>query len=111
MTTFTVIDSNSGEMIETGVTATEAAHIVLTDDSQEYELRPSEDGEGFDLWSRQQVANKGWTRTRFFSLADTEDQAWAEIASEVIYAGLRGPEVMTDEAYTEMLAQLAEDEE
>lgn len=116
-TTYTTIDRSSGEMISTGLTAERAADEILTDDGRDYELRAAEDGEGFDLWSRQQVANRGWTKTRFFSLADSEDAAWAEIAQEVVdthdaYApGSHGPEVMTDAQYAEMLAQLAEDGE
>jgi hypothetical protein len=116
MTTYTTIDRGSGEMLSTGLTATDAAHEVLTDDGRSYELRRAEDGEGFDLWSRQQVANRGWGRTRFFSLGATEGAAWAEIAQEVVDThdahapGSHGPEVMTDAQYREMLAQLAEDE-
>ena len=117
MTTYTAIDRNSGEMIETGLTVAEAAHIILTDDSREYEVRRSELGDSFALWSRQQVANRGWTQTRFYSLAGTADAAWAEIAQKVVdthnpYApGSYGPEIVTDDQYAEMLAQRAEEEE
>ena len=113
-TTYTIVDTVTGEMIATGLTAKQAADEVLSYDSRSYELRPEEDGEGFALWSRQQVANRGWTRTRFFSLAGTEAEAWAEIAEEVVathdaYApGSHGPEVMTDQQYARMLAEISE---
>lgn len=99
-TKYTVIDRNSGEKIDGGLTVAEAAHIVLTDDSQEYDIRPSEDGDGFDLWSRQQVANKGWTKTVIWSISADHDEAEAEIFAKVIAADWpRHPEVLTDEQY------------
>jgi hypothetical protein len=107
MTTYTVIDRNSGEKIDGGLTAAEAARIVLTDDSQEYDIRPSEDGEGFDLWCRQQVANKGWTKTVIWSISSDRDEAEAEIFAKVIAADWsRHPEVLTDKQYASMMADL-----
>lgn len=111
MTTFTVVDLNSGEKIGGGLTAADAAHIVLTDDSREYEIRADEDG-GFSLWSRQQVANKGWTRTGIFSIKDDRTEAEAEIFDKVITADWRRyPEVMTDQQYSEMMADFEGDAE
>lgn len=109
MTTFTVIDRNSGEKIDGGLTAADAAHIVLTDDSQEYEIRSDEDG-GFSLWSRQQVANKRWTRTVIFSVKDDRAEAEAEIFDKVIAADWpRHPEVLTDQQYADMMSDFEGD--
>ena len=110
--TYAVINENSGEAIATGLTAAEAAFKVLTDDSREFDIRGAEDGNGFELWSRQQVANKGWTKTVVYSVEDDLDAAEAEIFDKVINADWpHRPEVMTDQQYAEMLAELAADEE
>jgi hypothetical protein len=162
MTTYTVINENSGEAIATGLTAAEAAFEVLTDDSREYDIRENwlsgkkefdnradaeaccanlvaeamaesdeEDREdeaqrvrkfhgptfeGYCLWSRHRVANRGWTRTVVYSLEDDRAAAEAEIFDKVINADWRHhPTVMTDQQYAEMLAEqaaeLAADEE
>ena len=109
-TTYTVINENSGEAIATGLTAAEAAFEVLTDDSREFDIRAAEDGSGFDLWTRQQVANKGWTKTVVYSIEDDRDAAEAEIYAKVIAADWpRHPTVMTDTQYAEMQAELADD--
>lgn len=112
MTAFTVIDSASGEVIGTGLTAADAAAEVLTSDSQEFDIRAAEDGNGFELWTRQQVANKGWTRTVVYSIEAARDAAEAEIFAKVIAADWpRHPTVLTDAQYAEMLAELADDGE
>lgn len=114
---YTVVNVSSGDVIAAGLTVDEAAQEILMYDGRDYELRRREDGDGFDLWTRQQVANRGWRMTRFFSLAETEDEAWAEIAAEVVEThdafspGSHGPDIMTDEQYAEMLAQSEEDDE
>jgi hypothetical protein len=111
MTTYTVINENSGEAIATGLTAADAAAEVLTDDSREFDIRAAEDGNGFDLWVRQQVANKGWTKTTIYSLEDDLDAAEADIFGKVINADWpHHPEVMTDTQFAEMQAQFAADE-
>lgn len=111
ITTYTVLDNGSGEAIATGLTAAEAAHEILTSDSQEYDIREDEDG-GFTLWARQQVANKGWTRTVIFSVKDDRAEAEAEIFGQVIVADWpRHPTAMTDEAYRAMMADFEDDAE
>jgi hypothetical protein len=98
MTTYTVIDHRSGEE-ESGLTVDEAAHIVLTNDGQEYEIREDEDG-GFTLWSRHKAANQGWSQTCIFSIETDRAAAEADIFEKVVAAKWRGhPEVMTDEEY------------
>lgn len=109
---YTVIDK-SGNVLDTGLSAEMAAHTVLTDDGCSYDVRKDDDV--WELWSRQEVANRPWSKTICFSLEDTEQAAWADIARQVIArdafaAGARGPEVMTDEAYAEML-RLSKDED
>lgn len=110
MTSYTVLDNASGEVLATGLTATDAAAEVLTSDSQEFDIRTAEDGNGFELWTRQQVANKGWTKTVVYSVEDDRDAAEGEIFAKVIAANWpRHPTVMTDAQYAEMLAEMADD--
>ena len=50
-------------------------------------------------------------KTVIFSLVEDEAQAMREIAEHVIAAGWnRVPDVMTDEAFDAMLAEIAKDE-
>ena len=110
MTTYTVIDTN-GEAIATGLTAADAAAEVLTDDGRQFDIRAAEDGNGFELWTRQQVANKGWTQTVVYSVEDDRAAAEAEIFANVIAADWpRHPTVMTDQQYAEMQAEMADAE-
>jgi hypothetical protein len=104
---YTVIDSHSGEAVATGLTVADAAAHVLTADSQEYDIRPFANGGGFQLWTRKQVANKGWsTSLSIFSVESDRDKAEAEIFKLVvgIDANWSGYEVMTDEQYAEMMS-------
>ena len=104
MLKFTVINTD-GEPIARHLTAAEAAHIILTDDGREYEIRPTDDG-GFVLWSRQQVANRPWEETVIFTVADTLEEAETEIFAAVISASWpRHPEAMTDEQFDEIAAE------
>jgi hypothetical protein len=102
MLKFTVVDTD-GEAIARHLTAADAAHIILTDDGREYEIR--EDDGGYELWSRQQVANRPWEATVIFTVADTLEEAEAEIFAAVIRASWpRHPEAMTDEQFDEIAA-------
>lgn len=103
--TYAVLKTN-GETIDTDLTAAEAAQAILSDDGQDYEIRPSSDYPGFDLWTRKQVANRGWHKTVIFSLETDADKAEAEICERVIHANWQNePFAMTMEAYKEMLAE------
>jgi len=103
MLEFTVVDTD-GEPIARHLTAAEAAHIILTDDGREYEIR--EDDGGYELWSRQQVANRPWEATVIFTVADTLEEAEAEIFAAVIRASWpRHPEAMTDAQFDEIAAE------
>jgi hypothetical protein len=104
---FTVIDHN-GEALGRHLTEADAAHIILTHDGADYEIR--EDGwrgsKIFELWTRKQVANKPWTKTVVFSLADTRAEAEAEIFANVCYARWpHCPEAMSDATYDAILAE------
>ena len=104
MLKYTVIDAD-GEAIARHLTAAAAAHIILTDDSRDYEIRLTEDGE-FALWSRHQVANRPWEKTVIFSFADTLAEAEAEIFADVILASWpRHPEAITDAEFDAIAAE------
>lgn len=106
--TYTVLHDSA--VLGRHLTAAEAAAEILTHDGREYDIRPEQDG-GFTLWSRQEVANRGWTRTVIYSAADTMAEAEAEIFGRVIAAGWdRHPDAMTDADYDAMMADLAEED-
>ena len=119
METFTVIDAD-GYPVARHLTAAAAAHLILTDDGRGYEIRPMFYGDeedyndcagivsvlgadcdgGYELWTRQQVANRPWSKTVLFSFADTLADAEAEIFAAVIRANWsRHPQAMTDAEY------------
>jgi hypothetical protein len=106
--TYTVLRGD-GEVIARGLSASDAATEIMTYDGCEIELRRDEDG-GYTLWSRQQVANRPWATTRFWSWNTDEDAAWEEIAGKVLATEWPSnyPDAMTDQQYDEMVAQ-AED--
>jgi len=98
METFTVIDTD-GNQLGRNLTLAEAAHLILTDDGREYEIRYRR-WPGYELWSRQQVANSPWAKTVVSSSADTLGEAEAEIFASVISANWsRHPQAMTDAEY------------
>ena len=117
MTTYTLIGTD-GAALETGLTAGEAAQAILWHDSHDYEIRRED-----DCWqlyvSRGSSASSGGNggltmayanRRLIASFAADEAAAWEDVAKQVIQAGWdRGPTVMTDEAYAEMMAELAGD--
>jgi hypothetical protein len=108
MTSYTVIHTCTGEAIASGLTLEGAADEILNSDGREYDIRPSEDGNGFELWARQQVANKGWTRTVIYSLEDGRLAAELEILTKVIAANwARHPIAMTDAEFAAMTSELS----
>ena len=99
--TYTVIDPASGEPLGRHLTVAEAAATILTDDGHEFEIRASDTGH--DLWCRQQVTNKGWTRTVVFSLSDDRAEAEAEIFGKVIKSRWPlHPAAISDDDYDKM---------
>ena len=119
MTTYTVFDANeSNNIYGRGLTAEQAMDEILTYDGYRYEIQKS-DFQGSVCWdlyhSDGSVAStRGachMVKTVIFSLIEDEVQATREIAERVIAAGWsRVPDVMTDEAFDAMLAEIAEDE-
>lgn len=117
MTTYTV-ESPAGDLIARQLTAREAMDKILCYDSHEYEIRPIEDGEGFDLWvtliSRASPAGgRPMVRSVIWSLETDIEKATDEIAQKVIAASWdwsRYPVGMPDAEYDEMMADLKEQE-
>jgi|GEM_PF-2613039 len=94
-TIYTVARSD-GENREYNLTLAEAARMILQHDGGDYEIRRrpigrlSVDGEGFDLWTRQQVANIPWRKTIFYSpFTNDYDAAETDIFERVIAASRR----------------------
>lgn len=81
---FYTVARQDGEEREFNLTLADAAHCILTHDGCDYEVRPRADGEGFEIWSRQQVAGRGWTQTQWFSLEDDRAAAEADLRRRVV---------------------------
>lgn len=119
MTTLYTIDDH-GE-ITSGLTAVEAASILLRDDGCQYEIRAGErcigtlKGYGhYYLWTRQQVANRPWTQTVISVIERRMSRKVEEaIAEKVIASGHWEKGEMqchTDEQHAAMMTALAVDE-
>lgn len=65
------------------LTQEQVVHTIYTDDSACVEMRPHEDGEGWELWHR--TLNGRWGRVGF-SLKDSEAAAYAEIMKDIFDA-------------------------
>ena len=83
--TYTVIDYN-GQEIAIGVTAEQAADEIMTADSREWQLRKDAKFGGWAAWSRQEVANRPWGETVFYSASPKEADALADISQQIISA-------------------------
>lgn len=82
MTIFYTVTSNEGEYPRSGLTLAQAADEILSSDSREWKIEFND--ETWAIWSRQQVANIGWSKTHISSCAETLAEAEAEIFKEVI---------------------------
>lgn len=121
MTTYTVFDSSDFNRIYgRGLTAVQAMNEILTYDGYRYEIRKSEfrGSVCWDLWHSDGSAAstrgaRHMVKTVIFSLIEDEAHARQEIAEAVIVAGWNGlPEVMNDEDFKAMLAEITgQDEE
>lgn len=104
------VTDQSGDLIARDLTASDAAHEILTVDGQEYDIRPDSAGEYWTLWTRQQVANKPWTAT-LIGTYGTEDEARAEIFAHVVKESDGGrswkAEAIPQGVYDEVQARLA----
>lgn len=114
-TAYTILD-HDGAVQSAGETLSGAAHIVLSHDGHEYEIRSNKDGDGFDLWtspfSRNSPCWRGLTRSTIFSLNVDEALATADIFRQVIRnADWWGHQrVVTDADYVNELAEIAAQE-
>jgi hypothetical protein len=105
-TTYTVT-SAEGENPRTGLSLHDAADEILSSDSREWKIERDEDGM-WVIWSRQQVANRGWAKTITSSWEDTQEEAEAEMFAEVIQKSWqwRGHDIaVTDEEYARSWAE------
>lgn len=107
-TTYTILDS-TGEAIKRGLSLADAADEIMTSDGREWEIR--KDPIGWVAWSRHQVAGIGWTKcSGLYSIKNYRLAAERDIHLKIVNAE-RWPghcETMTDAAYDEMMAHLAE---
>jgi hypothetical protein len=117
MTTYTIL-GRSGDVLERGLSAREAAIEALHYDSNVFEIRPHEDGEGFVLWcspiSKASSAYCGLSKTFTFSLENDREKAEAEIFAKVIVANVQtfnGCDIVTDAIYDEIVAEAGKWEE
>lgn len=106
-TLFTLVDHN-GSLTESGLTLIAAAREIIQHDGVDYELRLAPDGKGFDLWTRQQVANRPWTKTDMFSLAADAADAEIEILTRFAEDSRRHGRfsIMSDESYAAILKEI-----
>ncbi len=112
MTTYTI--HLDGKDAISGLSVADAAGEILTADGQEFKIFRDEP-DCWRLWQRQEVANVRWHALSIWSFEETEDAAEADIFQQVINRCLEGrwdryTEIMTDDAYNAMVAQLAADE-
>lgn len=113
MTTYTVYSPSNGTVYGRGLSVTDAAEIILTNDGHDYEVRPAADGLGFELFITRGSRNafgghrgfaRAWRGKRLIDSASPDrEAAWQEVALQVITAGWKGvPDVMTDAEYDAM---------
>ena len=114
MTTYTYPVGDGCCEPTSGMTAREVAAERLIHDGSTYELRHEPDGD----WQLYGSSNMPSARTGamvplydgnrlLYSLADTEADAWAELAPRVVNATWsRVPDAMTDEDYAAMQAEI-----
>lgn len=110
MTTYTT--HRHGNNATSGLSVADAAREILTADGQDFEIRRL--GDFSRLWQRKECAGVKWHAVSAWSFEETEDAAEADIFQQVVNLCLEGrwdryTEIMTDEAYNAMLAQLAAD--
>lgn len=107
---YVVINQNTGETIATGLTLRDAANEILSYDSQEWQIRPMENG-GFSLWLRKELANKPWHETTICSFEREESEAENDIFRQVLDRDwLTGPQALTESEYERHLAWLNEND-
>lgn len=113
-TTYTVLDTQ-GEPIRRHLSATDAMAEILLHDGHDYDIRPAEDGAGFELWvtrfSRNSPAGgEPLVRSLIWSTETDEAKARHDIAHKVMTAWWdRYPSTMTDAEYDKLMAESSEE--
>jgi hypothetical protein len=115
MTTYTVWRKNDISTAISGLTAQEAANVILTHDGNDYRIEAKMPKFGDDPYWRVMVPNPGGGAfvelTRCSGFFQTANEAGDELAQMVIRESYRWddgtPEVMTDKAFAEMMADAA----
>jgi len=97
-TTYTVLDAH-GDVQDRGLDLEAAAHMVLTYDGYEYEVRPDDDG-WLSLWISQARRNSyGGPRglTKSVISGNTEDEIWRQVIANAWW--WQGCDVLADADY------------
>lgn len=111
-----IVTQPSNGHVTRPMTLAEAADHVMSYDGHEYDIRPSADGVGYELWlschSRNSTCWKGLTKSVIFSLRDDLAQATEEIFVQVLRHATwwHGQYAYTEKEYTRMIAEFAADE-
>ena len=104
MTLYAVIHDSRDKPLGRKLSMRDAAALILSDDSQEWEIREDVyQGEPrFDLWTRKQCANKPWSKTVLMSFDASRAVAENEIFELVVmesFRWLNSPYALTEEQY------------
>ena len=81
MTTYTVLDRH-GEVQERGLTAAQAAELILSYDGHQHEVRRSDDGKWLELWVSPFSRNStlgGRPLVKSVIFGSTEDEIWQSV--------------------------------
>ena len=82
MTRYLILDAQ-GTILETVYSLADAGRAILTVDSDEYRVTGAEGD--WILQSRNQTANRPWSDTRFWSCADTAEEAEEAMLQQVAH--------------------------
>ena len=102
MTFYTLINRNGD--VETGLNLIDCSTAILHHDGCDFEVRQTGPGKEWRLWTRQQVAGRGWTACDMWSSKTYEVDAERDIL-ERFAANIRshdGFNIMTDADYAKM---------
>lgn len=110
MTTYATFNQNDSSNAVEGQTLRDAAQVLLTADSYDYEIRP--DDTGWSLWVSQfsgasPLGGRPLVRSRFFSVERHQATAEADIFQAVVREEWHGMRAMPDADYAAMLAEMA----
>jgi hypothetical protein len=87
MTTYTVLNRH-GDVQERGLTASQAADVILSYDGHRYDVRQSTDNKWLDLWVSQFSQNSplgGRPLVRSGIFGSTEDEIWSSVLTHADY--------------------------